>query len=608
MKRIFTLVSVCMALTASALDPNHFTITRITAPYFVVDGNSPTTITSAYVGFEVKNNSNSATTYSGIKFTITSIGTTVVGQNYSLLSPVSGITNVGTLAPGQSKVCYYYVSYPANVTPQATFNIQLTDNTAGIKTQSFVISNRSSISANAGGTATQTFSNQDIIGGLITDDVVYVVGNVQNGDESDFQVAVSSQFDPTKVTLLGTQVIASSVPGIPNGTTDSLYFVTGNGTNGATITVRWTFRITGFNFTTYLLPCAGATSGSTNYKYALNTSLGSGTPVTVSSTANPLTISKTSDHTIYGVTTIALFTITIQNPGVYGVTIDKITDEIPAGFSFQSIDGTSAVTSANSTSVPANGATGTITFEGGVLSGGNTSYYVPAGGSIVLKYTATTASSSTSSLLTTARSYIATTLVGSAQNTVRVSSTLPVTILSFKAAKNNGFVKLDWTTANEINSDLFEIEKGNSFAGFSKIAVVRSIGSSSSVTSYSFIDSFPLAGVNYYRLKAVDKDQQYKYSAVIAINNKQQGISVQRIYPNPFSDNISIRLIADKKQPVRMELTDLTGRLVLNKTITCLEGTNDILVPQLEKLNRGTYFLQFISNDATQRVKLVKAN
>jgi hypothetical protein len=163
MKTIFTICILLSAFKSFALDPNQFTITRISAPYFIVDGNSPATITKAYVGFEVRNNSNSATTYSSLKFTITSITSSIIGQNYSIVSPASGIINVGTLAPGQSKVCYYYVSYPASVTPQGTFNVSLTDNTPTGKTQSFIIRNRSSISANAGGTATQTFTNQDIM-------------------------------------------------------------------------------------------------------------------------------------------------------------------------------------------------------------------------------------------------------------------------------------------------------------------------------------------------------------------------------------------------------------------------------------------------------------
>ena len=105
MKKIFTLFALCLAISASALDANHFTITRITAPFFVVQSNAPATLTQAYVGFEVRNNSNSATTYSGVRFTITSIGTSVSGQNYSVVSPASGITNVGTIAPAESKIC-----------------------------------------------------------------------------------------------------------------------------------------------------------------------------------------------------------------------------------------------------------------------------------------------------------------------------------------------------------------------------------------------------------------------------------------------------------------------------------------------------------------------
>ncbi|HMK27811.1 MAG TPA: T9SS type A sorting domain-containing protein [Chitinophagaceae bacterium] len=608
MKNLFVFFCLCFSAKAFALDPNHFTITRISAPFFVVDGNSPAIITKAYVGFEVKNNSNSATTYSGLKFTITSIGTSVVGQDYALVTPVSGIINAGTLAPGQSKVCYYYVSYPANVTPQATFNILLSDNTASSKTQSFVIYNRHSISANAGGTATQTFTNQDIIGGLVYDDVTYVVGNVQNGDESDFQVAVSTMFDPTKVTLLGTQVIASAVPGIPNGASDSLYFVTGNGTNGASITIRWTFRIAATNFTTYLLPCAGATSGSTNYKYALNTSLGSGSPITISSTANPLTITKTSDHSLYSVSSPAIFTITIQNPGAYGVTIDRITDQLPAGFTFQSFDAASQVTASNSTSVPSAGNTGTIIFDGGVLSGGNNSYYIAAGGSIIVKYTATTCPSPASNLVTTARDYVSTTEVGSAQNTVSVSSTLPVTLLSFNAGWLNDHVELNWTTANETNSYSIEIEKSNGNSMFSKIGQVFTTGALGATISYSFVDSFPLAGTNQYRLKLVDRNNQYKYSSVISLNKKQAGFSLQNSFPNPFINELNVQLLSDKVQPVQLQLIDVSGKIVFNRREICNSGTSNIVLDNLAGLQAGVYLLKVITVEGSFQQQLIKVH
>jgi uncharacterized repeat protein (TIGR01451 family) len=608
MKKICTFLLICISVSSFALDPNHFTINRITAPYFVVDGNSPATITKSYVGFEVRNNSNSATTYSGLKFTITSIGTSVVGQNYSIVAPVSGIVNIGTLAPGESKVCYFYISYPAAVAPQATFNIQLSDNTASWKTQSFVIRNRSTISANAGGTATQTFTNQDLIGGLILDDVTYVVGNVQNADESDFQVAVSTQFDPTRITLLGTTVTASSVPGIPVGATDSLYFVTGNGSNGATITVRWTFRITGTNFTTYLLPCAGATSGSTNYKYALNTSLGSGTPVTISAAANPLTITKTSDKSLYGISSPAIFTITITNPGAYGVTIDKITDQLPTGFSFVAFDAASQVISSNSTTVPTAGATGNINFEGGVSSGPNASYYIAAGGSLIIKYSALSPAAPASNLVTTAKDYVAATEIGSAQNTVSVSATLPLTLLSFNAGWLNDKVKLDWKTANESNTDHIEIEKSNDNSTFHKLGEVASAGFTQTERSYSFIDSFPSAGANRYRLKLVDRDNRFTYSPEVLVNKKQAALSIGQHFPVPFAHELNIELFSDKKQDVQVQLTDMLGRTVLDRNENCSAGRNMILLSELDKLQPGMYIVRATTATGSCQEKLVKAN
>jgi Secretion system C-terminal sorting domain len=607
MKKNFTILLLLLlsGISSFALNPSHFTITRITAPYFIIDGNSPATLTSAYVGFEVKNNSNSATTYSNLRFTITSIGTSVTGQNYSIISPASGIANIGTLAPGETKVCYYYISYPASTTPQATFNVQLSDLTASWKTQSLVVYNRSSISANAGGTATQSFTNQDLIGGTVIDDVTYVVGNVQNGDETDFQVAVSSQFDPTKVTLLSTRITASSVPGITAGTTDSLYFISGNGSNGATVTVRWTFKITAFNFTTYLLPCAGATSGASNYKYALNTSLGSGTPVTVSSAANPLTITKASNSPLYLTNGTATFTVVISNPGIYGVSIDSIKDQLPTGFTYVGLTGSSQVTTSNSTSVPSAGATGTIVFQGGVSST-NTSFYIPASGSITLQYTATAPSTTAINLLTTVKDYVGITEVGSAPNTVSVSTTLPVSLLSFTAGWQRTMINLQWKTINEFNSQLIEIERKTAVGIFEKIGELSAAGFFSGENHYSFVDSLPAIGDNQYRLKLIDRDGQYKYSPVVLLYKKQTGITVLDSYPNPFANNLTVQVSADKSQPVQVRILDISGNAILIRNENCIQGTTTILLNSLSALPAGNYMLQILTADEKLLQRVVK--
>ncbi len=604
MKHLFTLLFFGASLCATALNPNHFTINRITAPYFIVDGNTPATLTKAYVGFEIINNSNSATSYSGLKLTITSIATSIVGQNYSVVSPSTGIFNVGSLAPGASKVCYFYVSYPASTTAQATFNLSLTDGTATPKTQAVVIRNRSSISANAGGAATQTFTNQDLIGALITDDVTYAVGNVQASDEADFQVAVSTQFDPTKITLLRTEVISSSVPGVNVGSTDSLYFITGNGSNGAAVTVRFTFKITGFNFTTYLLPCAGATSGSTNYKYALNTSLGQGSPVTVSAAANPLTISKTSDQPVYVVGSTAQFTIKIKNPGLFPVTIDKITDEVPAGFVFQSILPASQATASNSTAVPSTGATGAISFEGGVNSVGNNSYYIPAGDSLVVVYSALAPAYTTGFLLTTAKDYVGETEVGSATNTVSVATVLADDGLRLSAVLNQQLVKLEWKTGDASSIAFFEMEKGHSTAAFARIGN-RIIGDQR--TTFQAVDSVPGFGNNYYRIKAFSSNGEYQYSNIVNVKYHSSSLEAGVAYPNPATSTTSVNIYAKKTQSVTLQLCDMNGRVLKSSSCVCPKGNSIVTVEGLEKFATGVYKLRIISEEGTTQQTILRS-
>lgn len=600
------LILLLSCFSASALDPAHFTVQRISSPYFVVDGNSPATgPTTAYVGFKITN-TNALVTYTNLRFTITSVTTSVAGQNYSLTSPANGIALTGTLAPGESKVCYYYVTYPASTTAQGTFNYTLSDATASSKTGNFVIYNRSCISANAGGIATQSINNQDLIGGIVYDDVTYTLGNIRHGDEADFQVSVSTQFDPAKLVLLKTQVIASTIPGVAINSTDKLYFTTTDNQSSGSVTIRWTFRISAYNFTSLILPYAGATSGSSNYKYAISTDLGGGNPLTISSSANPLIITKTSDKSTYGTTNTALFTVTIQNPGAYDISIDKITDELPAGFVYQSLDASGGVTASNSTTVPAPGATGTISFEGGVTSGANTSYMIPAGGNLLLKYSATTSSAPASNLLTTSKGFIGTTQFGSAQNTVHVSAPLPVTLISFKAAWLNEKAKLEWTTATEINSSHFKIEKSPDHKEFHTIGVVAASNNSSLHTSYSFIDSLSLPGINQYRLKMVDIDGKFEYSPVVKLQYDLQEALTSRIYPNPFIDKIQLDLAMKQDQVIHVMLLDQHGHAVLKENHRCFRGSNIITLHRLNRLPAGMYLLQIVTDKETLSQKLFK--
>ena len=94
------------------------------------------------------------------------------------------------------------------------------------------------------------------------------------------------------------------------------------------------------------------------------------------------------------------------------------------------------------------------------------------------------------------------------------SVVVPVSWLSFNARPVNRQVLLDWKTATESNSRLFEIEHSVNGQHFQQIGTVNAAGNSNDTRSYNFTHTSPVKGINYYRLKQVDLDGQYKYSEV----------------------------------------------------------------------------------------------
>ena len=86
-------------------------------------------------------------------------------------------------------------------------------------------------------------------------------------------------------------------------------------------------------------------------------------------------------------------------------------------------------------------------------------------------------------------------------------SPLPVELLSFTARPlQNEFVKCEWQTASEINSDYFLVQRSIDAINFEIVGSVSAAGYSNSILEYEFDDHEPYDGVSYYRLQQFDRD------------------------------------------------------------------------------------------------------
>ncbi|WP_165958034.1 pectinesterase family protein [Segetibacter sp. 3557_3] len=138
---------------------------------------------------------------------------------------------------------------------------------------------------------------------------------------------------------------------------------------------------------------------------------------------------------------------------------------------------------------------------------------------------------------TAANPFVATAQGITSFSTFVVSNTisLPLTLLNFNAAYNGATLNLTWNTTREINTSTFEVERSADGRMFNSIAAVAATGLNTN--RYATIDVNPIDGVAYYRLKMIDKDGSFKYSQVVVVNSKTNGVT---LYPNPAVSTIIV--------------------------------------------------------------------
>lgn len=157
--------------------------------------------------------------------------------------------------------------------------------------------------------------------------------------------------------------------------------------------------------------------------------------------------------------------------------------------------------------------------------------------------------------------------VSFSENIVTLGSTetanpLPVELIAFSGRNENGFNKLEWKTASELNNDYFELERSNAGEVFSSVGKVNGKGTTNEASSYSLIDEQPFIGNNYYRLKQVDFDGTVSYSNVIVVKNEQEGVFNISVFPNPVSKEgaVVVRTLKDDEYEATVVIMDMTGR------------------------------------------------
>jgi hypothetical protein len=186
-------------------------------------------------------------------------------------------------------------------------------------------------------------------------------------------------------------------------------------------------------------------------------------------------------------------------------------------------------------------------------------------------------------------------------NLVFTGTVLPVELVSFTGEPRNFTSFLKWETASENNNSHFDVETSKDGSTFYPIGTVTGQGTSSTSHHYNFTDQVPVIGINYYRLKQVDLDGNYKYSKTVTVNFSE----VQRtmtLYPNPADGFINID-ISRPAEKLTLAIHSVDGKLIRTENSGPVQRTKRV---SLNGLASGTYIISVNMGEETRYMKFVK--
>ena len=175
--------------------------------------------------------------------------------------------------------------------------------------------------------------------------------------------------------------------------------------------------------------------------------------------------------------------------------------------------------------------------------------------------------------------------------TLILTTTLPVSLNNFIGTASNNNILLKWQTSTEINNSHFIVQHSINGNSFTDIGSVNAIGSGAN--GYQFTDNNPTNGINYYRLKSIEKGGSFTYSKIVSakLSTIDSRLSTISVFPNPAKSSVTI----NGNHIASVQVFDNMGRVL--KVVSFKDASNPTL--SLSEMATGIYNL---------RVKFIDGN
>ncbi len=203
---------------------------------------------------------------------------------------------------------------------------------------------------------------------------------------------------------------------------------------------------------------------------------------------------------------------------------------------------------------------------------------------------------------------------------------LSITLKGFSAAMQDGFPLLTWQTQSETENLGFTIyrkaEHENRYkeiASYKNNKELKNAGSSSKGNTYTYVDSdnnlIP-GRAYYYKIGDVNSSGEINlYGPEIVTFNPESNLTKKsfellRNYPNPFNNQTTIKFFIKEKQPIRVNVYDINGRLVRDfPKFFYYAGENEVIWDGKNNFGKfvpsGTYIYSIVARKEKKYGKMI---
>lgn len=184
-----------------------------------------------------------------------------------------------------------------------------------------------------------------------------------------------------------------------------------------------------------------------------------------------------------------------------------------------------------------------------------------------------------------------------------------VDLLSFSASIENSQVKLNWSARYKKEFSHFAIERSADGTNFKEVALYFTDGEQKLKDNFSYSDKYPpkIEHALYYRLRLINKDGTFQYSATQSVKGAHFDAQLKLgLYPNPVQHTLLAALpVSWNQQDIVVELYNGNGQLLS----THVEKRAALSISMdLSRMPPGWYVVKASNGRSNLQGRIVKTN